>query len=273
MNSILKSPVRPRSFPPRYYERNRREWALADVIVVNSEWSREAIIAEGANPAKIEILPLAFEAAQSAQGKAERERQIVEIGNKEVESGKQKIESKMNFRFQISAFQLFPPLRVLFLGQVNVRKGIHYLIKAARLLERKKIHFDVVGPIGILPAAVTSAPRNMTFHGPASRDRAARNGMGRRICLFCRHYRDGFCHHPIGSDGAWLAGHHHALLWRSRQRWCGWIHCSATRLRMLWLGCFSVISPSRNYCGTIKPLPSPNRSSSPWTGWRPISSA
>ncbi len=62
---------------------------------------------------------------------------------------------------------------MLWLGQVNVRKGIHYLMEAARLLEREKIHFDVVGPIGILPGAVASAPRNMTFHGPVNRDRAA----------------------------------------------------------------------------------------------------
>jgi hypothetical protein len=42
----------------------------------------------------------------------------------------------MNFSFQLSVFQLFPPLRVLWLGQVNVRKGIHYLMEAARLLEQ-----------------------------------------------------------------------------------------------------------------------------------------
>src|ERR1019366_1805330 len=64
-------------------------------------------------------------------------------------------------------------LRVLWLGQVNLRKGIHYLMQAARLLERENIHFDVVGPIGILPGAVALAPRNMTFHGSVSRDRAA----------------------------------------------------------------------------------------------------
>jgi glycosyltransferase involved in cell wall biosynthesis len=62
---------------------------------------------------------------------------------------------------------------VLWLGQVNVRKGIHYLMAAARLLEHEKIHFDIVGPIGILPGAVASAPQNMTFHGPVSRDRVA----------------------------------------------------------------------------------------------------
>lgn len=138
----------PPEFPAAYYERNRREWELADVIVVNSEWTREAIIAEGANPAKIEILPLAYE----------------------MEDGRLKIEDRKN---PISDLRSPSTLRVLWLGQVNIRKGIHYLIEAARLLEREQIHFDVVGPIGILPGAVASAPRNMTFHGPVTRDHAA----------------------------------------------------------------------------------------------------
>ena len=62
---------------------------------------------------------------------------------------------------------------MLFLGQVNVRKGIHYLMQAAKLLANEPVQFDVVGPIGILPGAVASAPRNMTFHGPVSRGGAA----------------------------------------------------------------------------------------------------
>ena len=49
------------------------------------------------------------------------------------------------------------PLRVLFLGQVILRKGIQYLIAAARRLEHENIQFDVVGPVGISPAAVASA--------------------------------------------------------------------------------------------------------------------
>jgi glycosyltransferase involved in cell wall biosynthesis len=131
----------PSPFPAAYYERNRREWELADVIVVNSAWSREALIAEGVNPAKIELLPLAFE----------------------IKAEKQKTETRKSEM----------PLRVLFLGQVNVRKGIYYLMEAAKLLEREKIHFDVVGPISIFSRVVEAAPGNMTFHGPVSRDRAA----------------------------------------------------------------------------------------------------
>jgi glycosyltransferase involved in cell wall biosynthesis len=141
----------PTEFPAAYYERNRREWELADVIVVNSEWSREAIIAEGANPAKIEILPLAYE----------------------INDEKLKAESR---DLQPSTFNPQPsttPLRVLWLGQVNVRKGIHYLMQAAKLLANEPVRFDVVGSIGILPRAVASAPRKMTFHGPVSRSGAA----------------------------------------------------------------------------------------------------
>jgi glycosyltransferase involved in cell wall biosynthesis len=133
-------------FPTAYYERNQREWELADIIVVNSEWSREALISEGAAPAKIEILPLAYEAANA---------------NRQAGDNKLKPDSSA------------APLRVLWLGQVNVRKGIHHLMEAARLLQNENVRFDVVGPVGILPGATAAAPANMTFHGPVSRDRAA----------------------------------------------------------------------------------------------------
>ena len=141
----------PPEFPAAYYERNRREWALADVIVVNSEWSREALLKQGVAPEKLVVVPLAFEA------------------------NAEKLTAENRNEFQVSDFSIsaFSPLRVLWLGQVNVRKGIHYLMEAARKLEREKVHFDVVGPIGILPGAVASAPRNMTFHGPVNRDDAA----------------------------------------------------------------------------------------------------
>jgi len=74
-------------------------------------------------------------------------------------------------RSQVSSFTKDKPLRVLFLGQVILRKGIQYLIEAARLLEKEAIHFDIVGSIGISEEAVASATSNMTFHGPVSRDR------------------------------------------------------------------------------------------------------
>jgi len=138
----------PLSFPTAYYDRLKREWELADVIVVNSEWSREAIVAEGADASKIEILPLAFE----------------------MEDGRWKMEER---KAPSSDLRSPSTLRVLWLGQVNVRKGIHYLMDAARKLEKENVLFDVVGSIAVLPATIASASSNMTFHGPVSRDRAA----------------------------------------------------------------------------------------------------
>ena len=80
-------------------------------------------------------------------------------------------EFNSSFRSQVSFFSPNRPLRVLFLGQVILRKGIQYLIEAAMLLRNEAIHFDIVGSIGISDEAVASAPSNITFHGLVSRDR------------------------------------------------------------------------------------------------------
>jgi glycosyltransferase involved in cell wall biosynthesis len=131
--------------PEVYYRRREEEWAVADLVMVNSEWTRQALIKQGVPESKLAVVPLAFQAN--------------------------------NPRFnsvtysQSSTFGARSPLRVLFLGQVILRKGIQYLIEAARLLEKEPIHFDIVGAIGISDAAVASGPANMTFHGLVSRDR------------------------------------------------------------------------------------------------------
>jgi glycosyltransferase involved in cell wall biosynthesis len=143
----------PTGLPDENIDRNRREWELADIIIVNSDWSRQALISEGVPPAKIEILPLAFE-PESENLTSENQQSSDTSPRPSPQRGE-------------------GVLRVLWLGQVNVRKGIHYLMAAARLLERENIQFDMVGPVNILPGAVAAAPRNMTFHGPVSRDRAA----------------------------------------------------------------------------------------------------
>jgi len=134
----------PHEFPSNYYERNRREWKLADIILVNSEWSRELLLQQGAPAEKLAVIPLCYES---------------EIGDQKPEVRGRKLD--------------FCPLRILWLGQVIVRKGIYYLMEAARLLRGENVHFDLVGPISITGDAVKSAPANMTFHGPVSRDRVA----------------------------------------------------------------------------------------------------
>jgi glycosyltransferase involved in cell wall biosynthesis len=129
--------------PAEYFARREQEWSLADRIVVNSEFSRHALLQQGVPADKLVIIPLCFET-----GEANRKSPIVNR-----QSG--------------------APLRVLFLGQVILRKGIQYLLAAARQLERENIHFDVVGPLGISQTALATAPGNVTFHGRTGRDQAA----------------------------------------------------------------------------------------------------
>lgn len=137
--------------PEAYFQRREREWALADRVVVNSDFSRQALIQQGVPAEKLVVVPLCYE---------------VETHGSEVES--QRLEVKT-----LNAQSSITSLRVLFLGQVILRKGIQYLLAAAKLLEKENIHFDIVGPVGISADAIADAPRNVTFHGRTDRAQAA----------------------------------------------------------------------------------------------------
>lgn len=141
--------------PEAYFRRREREWALADRVVVNSEFSRQALIQQGVPSSKLSVIPLCYEAPRPRLSKDGR-----------LLDGQR---PKHPAPFPFSSLR---PLRVLWLGQVILRKGIQYLLQAARLLADEKVQFDVVGPIGISVEAVKSAPSNVTFHGQASRDQA-----------------------------------------------------------------------------------------------------
>jgi len=147
--------------PEAYFKRREAEWAAADLVMVNSEWSKQALMKQGVSDDKIVVVPLAFEVSDTGR-------------NLKLETGNLKGESYENGegeRLKAKGASSRRTLRVLFLGQVILRKGIQYLIEAAKLLKDEPIHFDVVGSIGISDDAVASAPSNMTFHGPVSRDR------------------------------------------------------------------------------------------------------
>lgn len=144
--------TQPIQVPDEYFERREQEWALADKIVVNSDFCKTALIKQGVPPKKLVVIPLCFELSDDSVSPFDRD-------------------SVSAFRrFSVSASS---PLRVLFLGQAILRKGVQYLVEAARLLEREPVQFDVVGAIGISRDGVGSAPKNMTFHGRAPRSETA----------------------------------------------------------------------------------------------------
>jgi len=114
--------------PAEYWEQWRNECALADRIVVNSAWSRDALLDDGVPAEKIRVLPVAYETAG---------------------------ESKSFQRQYPNAFTSARPLRVLFLGQINLRKGVGQLFDAIKLLADEPIEFWFVGPAQVnLPARV-----------------------------------------------------------------------------------------------------------------------
>jgi glycosyltransferase involved in cell wall biosynthesis len=162
--------------PEVYFQRRKQEWAVADLVMVNSEWTRQALMKQGLNESKLVVVPLAYEAPpveNQARGDGRGRLPKVALGGRHSPPAAGAVNRGINsgFRSPVSSFSPQRPLRVLFLGQVILRKGIQYLIEAARFLEKESIHFDVVGTIGISDEAIASAPSNMTFHGPVSRDR------------------------------------------------------------------------------------------------------
>jgi glycosyltransferase involved in cell wall biosynthesis len=139
--------VQPLDVPEDYFQRREKEWALADTVVVNSDFCRHALIKQGVPGGKIVVVPLCFETDNNKQSANLRSNVGPSSQNK---------------------------LRILFLGQVVLRKGIQYLMQAAKLLEHEPIQFDVVGPIGISDTAMASTSQNIIFHGRATRDETPR---------------------------------------------------------------------------------------------------
>jgi len=154
-----------------YFARREQEWALADRVVVNSEFSRKALVQQGVPSEKLAVVPLCYE--------------------REVENKKSEVRSQKSEPSTLNSQLSTEPLRVLFLGQVILRKGIQYLLAAARQLERENIHFDVVGSIGISRQAMATAPANVTFHGRAGRDQAS-DWYGRSHVFVLPTLSDGF---------------------------------------------------------------------------------
>lgn len=133
--------------PKEYWDSWRRECELADRIVVNSQWSQQALLQEGIPAEKIRLVPLAYE-ANANSGSIQRE--------------------------YPRAFSASRPLQVLFLGQINLRKGVAELFDAINFLEGEPLEFWFVGPVQIdVPANLRDAA-NVKWVGVVPRSEAAK---------------------------------------------------------------------------------------------------
>lgn len=106
--------------PSQYWEFWETEVDLADRIVVNSQWSFNCLIEKGVAAQKIEIIPLHY-----------------------------RLKSDTLPLNEIRKANLGPnsPFKILFLGQITLRKGIGRLLDAMRLLKSEPVELLLVGPL------------------------------------------------------------------------------------------------------------------------------
>jgi glycosyltransferase involved in cell wall biosynthesis len=112
----------PSAPPQRYFDDWREECRLADWIVVNSEWSREALVRAGIPREKLRVVPLPFELEVAAPAAA---------------------------REYPNAFTQHRPLRALFVGHATVAKGVPALLEAMAGLAEVPIELTLVGGVAM----------------------------------------------------------------------------------------------------------------------------
>jgi|SoiMethySBSTD1v2_1073268.scaffolds.fasta_scaffold04198_3 glycosyltransferase involved in cell wall biosynthesis len=131
--------------PREYWKQWDRECQLAQTIVVNSAWSRQALVSAGIRARKIRVVPLAFEPPA---------------------------EASTFTRNYPNAFTSERPLRVLFLGQINFRKGAIQLFNAVKRMTGEPVEFWFVGPLQVdIPHELKD---KLKWFGVASRNDVAR---------------------------------------------------------------------------------------------------
>ena len=153
-----------RPAPAEYWDQWQEECKLADRIIVNSAWSRAALEAEGSVGEKITVIPLAYAPPQEAA----------------------------NFRRGYpSAFTLERPLRVLFLGQLTLRKGMAAILDSVRLLAKEPVEFRFVGPRQLSVPADIQNTDSVMWTGPVPRGEVASLYRWADVFLFPT-FSDGF---------------------------------------------------------------------------------
>ena len=132
-----------RRAPADYWKSWREECDLADRIIINSQWSRSCLVEAGVNDSKLFVVPLAYQ---------------LPITNTPITR-----EYPPNFTPD-------RPLRVLFLGQISLRKGIARLLSVARSLQSQTIEFLMVGPTQITIPEDLRSNRKIRWVGPVGRN-------------------------------------------------------------------------------------------------------
>jgi glycosyltransferase involved in cell wall biosynthesis len=137
-----------------YWTQWREEIALADRIVVNSPWSVQLLQAAGVPVNKLVEIPLVYSPGLRSN------------------------------KFSLPRLQRKPSvfLRALFLGSVNLRKGVGQLFEAMKILKDAPVEFTIAGPMMVkIPDEIFSLA-NARFLGPV--DQKAAEGLYQASDIF-----------------------------------------------------------------------------------------
>lgn len=119
-------------------ERERREWDLADVILCGSEYVRDGLEQAGGPIENAAVVPYGVP-VEMLSPRAPR-----------ADDGE---------------------LHVLFAGTICLRKGIPYVMEAARRIGSRRVRFRAVGPIGVADAAARELRSVVELPGAVPRSR------------------------------------------------------------------------------------------------------
>lgn len=154
----------PAEAPASYWQNWREELSLSDHIMVNSAWSRSAMLQAGVAAEKLAVIPLPYAAVEAAGQPPKR---------------------------YPNHFSATRPLRVLFLGQVNHGKGVPAMLAALDLMADIPMELWVVGSVALdIPSRYLKHPR-LRWVGPVARRESRKFYQNADVFLFPTH-SDGF---------------------------------------------------------------------------------
>lgn len=113
-------------------DREREEWANADLIISGSQFVRNELIRHGVNPTMCRVVPY-FSAFSRDYKSPERSRAL--------------------------------PLKIAFVGNVSLKKGIGYLFRALDSINSKNIYTRAIGPINVCEKARKTMAARIEFRG------------------------------------------------------------------------------------------------------------